>query len=206
MAETKSIKIESDGEDNNSRESQVSNGDGEFETEPIEEIEEIEEIGIDYEAELEAAKKEAKENYDRVLRISAEFENYKKRTAREQIEFKKYSNEALIKDLLSVVDNLERAVASAENESQDVSTFLEGVELTCQDILKILKKYHVNPIEAIGNPFDPSYHQAVMQTETSDHPANTVIQELQKGYLIYDRLLRPAMVAVSKSPNTADKA
>jgi molecular chaperone GrpE len=198
MSETKSIKIETDGEEKDIKTSQLQNEEGNLDIESIEEVEN------DYEAVIESAKQEAKEHYDRLLRVSAEFENYKKRTAREQTEFKKYANEALIKDLLQVVDNLERAIASASSGSKDVSTFLEGVEMTLQEILKILKKYHVGPIEAVGNPFDPSYHQAVMQTESSEYPANTIIEELQKGYLIYDRLLRPAMVVVSKSPNTTD--
>jgi molecular chaperone GrpE len=212
MAETKSIKIDLDEEENNSRTSQLQNGENDFDNEPNHE--EINsdaghkpalEVEIDYEAELESAQKEAKENYDRLLRVSAEFENYKKRTTREQTEFRKYANEALIKDLLSVVDNLERAIVSVPSESEEVTTFLKGVELTLQEILKILRKHNVSPIEAIGNPFDPCFHQAVMQTESTAYPVNTVIEELQKGYLIFDRLLRPAMVVVSKSPSTADE-
>ena len=212
MAETKSIKIDLDEEENNSKTSQLRNGENDSKNEPPNE--EIKsdagnkqsiEVKVDYEAELESAQQEAKDNYDRLLRVSAEFENYKKRTTREQTEFRKYANEALIKDLLSVVDNLERAIASVTSESEEVTTFLKGVELTLQEILKILKKYNVSPIEAIGNPFDPCFHQAVMQTESTDYPANTVIEELQRGYLIFDRLLRPAMVVVSKSPSTADE-
>jgi molecular chaperone GrpE len=212
MAEIKSIKIDLDEEENNSKTSQLQNGENDFNNESNNETIKFDtgnkpsiDIEIDYEAELESAQKEAKDNYDRLLRVSAEFENYKKRTTREQTEFRKYANEALIKDLLSVVDNLERAIASVTSESEEVTTFLKGVELTLQEILKILKKYNVSPIEAIGNPFDPCFHQAVMQTESTDYPANTVIEELQKGYLIFDRLLRPAMVVVSKSPSTADK-
>jgi len=209
MAETKSIKIESNGEENHSKTSQLPNKEDDY-TEPNEEIEPDAEVKpdvefeMDHEAELESARKEAKENYDRLLRVSAEFENYKKRTTKEQIEFRKFANEALIKDLLSIVDNLERAIASAARESEEVSTFLEGVELTLQEILKIFKKYHVIPIEAIGNPFNPCFHQAVMQTESANYPANTVVEELQKGYMIYDRLLRPAMVVVSKSPSPTE--
>ena len=212
MAETKSIKIELDEEENNSKTSQFQNGENDSDIEPPNEKIKSDagnkpsiDVEIDYEAELESAQQEAKDNYDRLLRVSAEFENYKKRTTREQTEFRKYANEALIKDLLMVVDNLERAIASVTSESEEVTTFLKGVELTLQEILKILKRYNVSPIEAIGNPFDPCFHQAVMQTESTDHPANTVIEELQRGYLIFDRLLRPAMVVVSKSPSTADE-
>jgi molecular chaperone GrpE len=208
MAETKSIKIDLDEEEHNSKTSQLQNGENDFNIEETE-SDAVDkpsiEVENDYEKEIESAQKEAKDNYDRLLRVSAEFENYKKRTTREQAEFRKYANEALIKDLLSVVDNLERAIASVTSESEEVTTFLKGVELTLQEILKILNKYNVSPIEAIGNPFDPCFHQAVMQTESTDYPANTVVEELQKGYLIYDRLLRPAMVVVSKSPSTADE-
>jgi molecular chaperone GrpE len=210
MAETKNIKIESNEEENYSKASQLQNKKDDLDTEPNEEIEpnaEVKpnvEVETDYEEELESARKEAKKNYDRLLRVSAEFENYKKRTIKEQVELKKFANEALLKDLLSVVDNLERAIASTDGESEEVSTFLKGVELTHQEILKILKKNDVMSIEAVDSPFNPCFHQAVMQTESADYPANTVIEELQKGYLIYDRLLRPAMVVVSKSPSPAE--
>ncbi len=198
MSDTKSNKIETHEQDTVTQISQ-----DECEEDEIE-IESTEAAEIENREALESARQEAKENYDRLLRVSAEFENFKKRAAKEQSEFKKYANESLLKDLLQVVDNLERAIASASNGSKDVSTFIEGVELTLKEILKILKKYHVNPIESIGNSFDPCFQQAVMQTESSDHPANTITEELQKGYLIHDRLLRPAMVVVSKSPNTAE--
>lgn len=206
MAEIKNIKVTSDAEENHSKKSQFSDSSASLDAEAIEEIEPDEDLEVEFETELESVKQEAKENYDRLLRVSAEFDNYKKRAARQQSDLKKYANEALAKDLLSVVDNLERAIDSAANESKDISNFLEGVKMTHQEILKVLKKYHVSPIETVGNQFDPCYHQAVMQTETDEYPANTIIQELQKGYLIHDRLLRPAMVVVSKSPDTADKA
>jgi molecular chaperone GrpE len=150
------------------------------------------------EDELAKARREASDNYDRLLRVSAEFENYKKRTSREMSEFRKYANEALIKDLLGVVDNLERAINSAA-ESEDVSdSLVTGIEMTLKDILKILEKYNVTSIECIGEPFDPEFHQAVMQESVTDQPANIILKELQKGYMIHDRLLRPSMVVVSK--------
>jgi molecular chaperone GrpE len=155
----------------------------------------------DVNAELEAAKKEAKDNYERLLRVSAEFENYKKRTSREVSEFRKYANEALLKELLTVVDNLERAIGSAKEQADTAESFVQGVELTLQEVLKIFEKFHVIPIQALGEPFNPSFHQAVMQQEMDDQPANLVVVELQKGYLIHDRLLRPSMVVVSKAKN-----
>ena len=149
---------------------------------------------------LESAQKTADEAHDRLLRLSAEFDNYKKRMNRQMDEFRKYANESLLKDLLPVVDNLERALNLAEEKAgeQMPESFIEGVEMTLNEILKILSRYHVTPIEAKGKPFDPVFHEAVMQEPSDDQPENTVINEFQKGYLIHDRLLRPSMVVVSK--------
>ncbi len=153
------------------------------------------------EEQLEDAKQEIVQEHDQLLRMSAEFENYKKRMNRQMEDFRKYANETLLKDLLSVVDNLERALnTSGENtgESMPVCLF-EGVEMTLNEILKILTRYNVTPIESLGKPFDPVFHEAVMQEESEDQPENMVINEFQKGYLIHDRLLRPSMVVVSKT-------
>lgn len=150
------------------------------------------------ESKLESAENEAKENYDRFLRVSAEFENYKKRSVRQIDEFRKFANESLLKDMLCVVDNLERAVDSSQNDGIKNHTIAEGVTLTIDEISKIFKKFNVKPILSLNEPFDPNFHQAVMQEETEDHPDNVVLKELQKGYLMHDRLLRPAMVIVSK--------
>jgi molecular chaperone GrpE len=147
---------------------------------------------------LETAQNEAKENYERYLRISAEFENYKKRAAREMNDFRKFANESIFKELLGVVDNLKRAIDSAKGHDQSVDAILKGVNLTLEDILRIFEKFNVRPVEALGKPFDPAFHQAIQQQETDEHPENTVIEELQEGYLIHDRLLRPAMAIVAK--------
>jgi molecular chaperone GrpE len=150
---------------------------------------------------LKALEQEAAEKHDRLLRLSADFENYKKRMNRQMDDLRKYANESLLKDLLYVVDNLERAVnTSSEKPGESIdSCVLEGVEMTLAEITKLLTRNNVTPIEALGKPFDPAYHEAVMQAESSDHPENTVINVFQKGYLIHDRLLRPAMVVVSKA-------
>ncbi len=153
---------------------------------------------------LAAAKQEAADYYDRLLRLSAEFDNYKKRSNRELAEFRKFSNEQIIKDLLGVIDNLERALSSAVDQEGCSKPIAEGVELTLKEILKILEKYGVTAIAAQGETFDPTYHQAVMQQETADQPPNTVIQELQKGYLLHNRLLRPSMVTVSKASGESE--
>ena len=154
----------------------------------------------DLTVQLEAAKQEAAESYDRFLRASAEFENYKKRNLREMDEFRKYANESLVRELLPVVDNLERAIqSSAGNEvTNDADNLIEGVDMTLKEILKVFEKFVIKPIEALGERFDPTFHQAVMQEENDDQPENTILKELQKGYKIHDRLLRPSMVVVSR--------
>ncbi len=149
------------------------------------------------EAQLEAKAQEAKETYDRLLRVSAEFENYKKRSARESADFKKYANESIIREVLPVIDNLERALDSTIDDRNTEHLVREGVELTLKEILRILEKFGVTPISALDKPFDPNFHEAVMREESQDHAEQTVVKELQKGYLIHDRLLRPAMVVVS---------
>jgi molecular chaperone GrpE len=140
---------------------------------------------------------EAKQSYDRYLRVSAEFENYKKRSAREMDDFRKFANQSLVKELLLIVDNLELAIKSANDNKNVDNCLLDGVDLTLKEILKIFEKYHVKAIEALGKTFDPRYHEAVMREETDKHPENSIINELQKGYLIRDRLLRPSMVVVA---------
>jgi molecular chaperone GrpE len=150
------------------------------------------------EAKLDAKEEEAKDNYDRFLRVSAELDNYKKRSARELEDFRKYANQSLLKEMLSVVDNLELAIHSADENQTHESSLKEGLDLTLREMLRVFEKFQVTPIESIGKAFDPTYHEAVMQEETDEFPENTVVTEMQKGYLIHDRLLRPAMVVVAK--------
>jgi len=152
----------------------------------------------DPEARLETAESKAQEHYDRLLRLSAEFDNYKKRTSREMREMVKYANEKFVLELLTVVDNLERAIESASARSAE-DPLLQGIELTLSEVLKILERQNVKPVESLGSPFDPNYHQAMMQETVDDQPPNTVVREMQKGYTMHDRLIRPAMVVVSKA-------
>ena len=153
---------------------------------------------------LKSKEQEAQENYDRLLRVSAEFDNYKKRSSREMEEFRKFSNQSLIKEMLSVVDNLELAMNSTNGHKTVDKGLLDGLEMTHREILKVFEKFNVKPISAKGQVFDPAFHEAVMQEETDEFPNNTVINELQKGYLIHDRLLRPSMVVVAKSKAKQD--
>lgn len=151
---------------------------------------------------LEAKEQEAKETYDRLLRVSADFENYKKRSAREMEEFRKYANQTLLKEMLTVVDNLELAINSSNHRKKTDKNMIEGLNLTLHEILRVFERFNVKPIEARGQKFDPAFHEAVMQEETDDFPENTVVSEFQKGYLIQDRLLRPAMVVVAAPKTT----
>ena len=157
---------------------------------------------IDSSKSVKSVEEELKETYDRFLRVSAEFENYKKRSAREMSEFKKFANESLIKELLLIIDNLERAINLSKDEGSSNNGLIEGIDMTLKKLLKILGEFGLKQIESLEKPFDPNFHQAVMQEETDKHSQNTVIKELQKGYILNERLLRPAMVVVSKKQQT----
>jgi molecular chaperone GrpE len=162
-------------------------------TDPDGAIEELEQ-------KLADAEGEAKESYERFLRASAELDNFKKRKEKEIADLRKFANESLLKELLSVADNLERAIEMPQSEGGE-KQIVAGVDLTLKELLKVFQKFGVQPIDAMGEAFDPAFHQAMMQQEVTDQPDNIVIQELQKGYTIHDRLLRPAMVVVSKTNN-----
>jgi molecular chaperone GrpE len=199
MSEKKSIKIQTDSQEAKDEKSQpestalddqITNG----EDDPLKELA----------AKLEAKEKEAEETYDRLLRVSAEFDNFKKRSTREMDDYRKFANQSLIKEMLSVVDNLELAMGSTNGQKAIDKDLLQGLEMTHKEILKVFEKFNVKPIDAIGQPFDPAFHEAVMQEETNDSPKNTVINELQRGYMIHDRLLRPSMVVVAKPKENRD--
>ncbi len=141
---------------------------------------------------------EAQEYYERLLRLAAEMENLKKRQEKEKAELLQFANENLIKELLPVVDNLELALEHGR-QLDAPQPLLEGLELVHQGFLKALTRFGVTPIVCVGQPFDPAFHNAVMQEETTDADDCTVLKELQKGYLLQGRLLRPAMVVVAKN-------
>jgi molecular chaperone GrpE len=148
------------------------------------------------EEKLEKTASENKDLQDRLLRLSAEFENFKKRNRREMTEFKKFASEVLIKDLLPVLDSLDRALETTSSDDA-CKAINEGVSMTRDEMLKVFSKYGVKPIEALEKEFDPAFHQAVGQEEDAESPKNTVLKEFQKGYTIHGRLLRPSMVIVS---------
>jgi len=153
---------------------------------------------------LVAKELEAKKNYDLYLRQVAELENFKKRVAREKEEAIRYGNEALVKDLLPVLDNLERAVEHAELGGNG-KPLLAGIELVLKGFLEVLEKHGVTQISAKGEPFNPQKHEAFAQVESTDHEPNTVVEELHKGYFMADRLLRPSLVSVAKLPETKEE-
>lgn len=157
------------------------------------------ESGEDPEQKLEAAQLEAQQNFDRLLRLSAEFENYKKRMVREMADYRKYALERVFKEMIGVVDNLERAIQSTTGQAPDAEAIADGVQMTLSETLRVFNTFGVEPIEAVGKPFDPAFHQAVAQEENDQFEDNTVLNELQKGYLLNDRLLRASMVVVSKN-------
>lgn len=135
---------------------------------------------------------------DKYLRLAAEFENYKRRMLKERQDLLNYGTENLVKELLSTVDNLERALGHAQQEEGvDTESMREGVELTYRSLLQTLEKLGLQAVEADGAPFDPKVHEAIRQVPTAEVEPSTVIEVYQKGYLLKDRLLRPALVAVA---------
>ena len=148
---------------------------------------------------LEEKEKEIKGHHDRLLRLAADFENYKKRAAKEKEDWTKFANEDLIRGILPFIDNLERAVNHAEKIA-DTGVLIEGVRLTIQQLLQGLNRFGLTTFESVGKPFDPTVHEAMLVVETDQHEPNQVVEEFQKGYLLNDRLLRPATVSVSKAP------
>lgn len=153
----------------------------------------------DLAAQLDAKARECSEEKERYLRLYAEFENYKKRAQREQQDYTKFAAEKVIRELLPVVDNLERALAHAGSAGADVS-IRDGLALIVRQFLDALQKCGCEPIDAVGKPFDPAFHQALSQVESSEHTPDTVVEEVQRGYLLHGRILRPSLVMVSKEP------
>lgn len=158
--------------------------------------------GDDLQVLLEQKEAEIQSLKDKLLRQAADMENTRKRLERDRTEAIAYANESLIRELLAVVDNLERAIQHAEQDT-DNQTLLDGVRMTHKHFLDTLARFGCRPFESRGKDFDPCFHEAILQQESDEHPPNTVIQEFQKGYTLHDRLLRPALVAVSKGTRTA---
>ncbi len=144
---------------------------------------------------FEEKEKEASVNYDKYVRAVAEFDNYKKRALKEKADAIKYGNEEIIKDILPFMDSLDRAL---EHDTGDIQVFKDGVALIQDQLLCCLKKHGVEKIEAAGKTFDPNIHEALMQMDSDQHEDNKIVSEMEKGYLLNGRLVRPSKVCVCK--------
>ncbi len=152
-------------------------------------------------ADLKSRAAKADENWDRLLRTTADFDNFKKRAAREKSEAVQYANHSLIQKLLPILDNFEMALAAAQNApAGQLASFQSGVVMIQQQLKAALTETGLEEIDATGKPFDPNIHEAVSQQESSETPEDHVLQQLRKGYKLKDRLLRPATVVVAKKP------
>ena len=141
------------------------------------------------------------ENRDKYVRLLADFDNFRRRAHKDRQDVIQYGHENLVKDLLSTVDNLDRAIEHAQqSDDGDLASLLQGVELVQRELYAALAKHEVHVIDAAGCPFDPSLHEAMAQAQDDSVPSNSVIEVLQKGYRLRDRLLRPARVVVAKPP------
>lgn len=154
--------------------------------------------------EKEELKKTLKEANDKYVRLYADFENYKKISARNREELLKYANEELLTDVITVIDHLELALQHAA-EDKGPNPLAEGVELTLKELRNVLEKHGLVTIETVGKPFDPAVHHAMSQVETEEAGENTVVKEFRKGYMLKERVLRAAMVGVAKKPSEADE-
>lgn len=152
--------------------------------------------------ELTQLRAELAELKDRWMRERADLENYKRRATREKQDALRFGSENLLKDLLPVIDNLHRALAHAQ-VGREADPILKGVELVLRGFDEVLERHGVKVVPARGTPFDPNRHEAISHVE-SEHPPNTVIDEHQRGYVLHDRLLRPALVTVGKGPGPGD--
>ncbi len=154
-------------------------------------------------AEIERLRAEIADLKDRWLRERADLENFKRRQTRDKAEALRFANEGLLRDLLPIIDNLHRAVEHART-SHEVDAIADGVDMTLRTLTDTLERHGVKIVEALGRPFDPTHHEAIGHIE-SEHPANTVVDEHQRGYLLHDRLLRPALVTIGKPPPSGER-
>jgi len=143
-------------------------------------------------------KQQLAEKHDSLLRTMADFDNFRRRTRQEMEEIRRIALEEFLRSLLRVMDNFERALQAAE-ESQSFEKLMEGVQLTYRQMQALLREAGVQPIEAVGKPFDPNFHEAVQRVESPDHPDETVLEEVERGYMIQSRVLRPSRVKVVKN-------
>nr|WP_082926839.1 nucleotide exchange factor GrpE [Paenibacillus tuaregi] len=156
----------------------------------------VEEVVSADSEELERLRAEVQEHQQRFLRSQADFDNFRRRTLKEKEELAKYASAKLITELLPVVDNMDRALTAAQ-ESAEAESFTKGVDMIFRQLEGVLSAEGLTPMNAVGQPFNPEYHQAIMQVESDEYEEGIVVEEVQKGYLLKDKVLRPAMVKVS---------
>ena len=154
---------------------------------------------------LEAKSREAEEQRERYLRTAAEFDNARKRAAREREEYTRYANESLLRELLPVLDNFDRALQAARGEA-GAAAVTAGIELIQRELLRVLEKVGVTPFVSVGQPFDPERHEAVARVPAVHQPEGTVVSETARGYMLNGRVLRAAMVTVATPPDSFDNS
>ncbi|WP_410767957.1 nucleotide exchange factor GrpE [Fontibacillus sp. BL9] len=159
-------------------------------------VEDVPEVTTEGQPELDQLRAEAEEHKQRLLRTQADFDNFRRRTVKEKEELGKYASAKLITELLPVIDNFERALSTTADNAE-ISSYTKGVEMIFRQLEGILKAEGLTPMESVGTPFNPDFHQAIMQVESDEYEEGTVVEEVQKGYLLKDKVLRPAMVKVS---------
>ncbi|MGD8925698.1 MAG: nucleotide exchange factor GrpE [Thioalkalispiraceae bacterium] len=157
------------------------------------------------EQKLAEAEARAQENWDKAVRAQAELENVRRRSQRDLENAHKYALEKFLHDLLPIHDSLEMGLVAASNEDADIAKLREGSELILKMFIDLMNKYNIEMIDPEGHLFDPEQHQAMTMLESPDHEPNTVVSVMQKGYKLNDRLVRPAMVAVSKVPESTQE-
>lgn len=139
----------------------------------------------------------AEENQQRYLRAQADFDNFRRRTLKEKEELGQYASMKLIGELLPVVDNFDRAIEAAKSGGGEADSFSKGIDMIFRQLVGVLEQEGLKQLETVGQPFNPDYHQAIMQVESEEHEEGIVVEEVQKGYMLKDKVLRPAMVKVS---------
>lgn len=163
---------------------------------PAQEAGDVQEPSAEAQAELDKLRAEAEEHKQRLLRTQADYDNFRRRTVKEKEELGKYASAKLITELLPVIDNFERALGLV-NDSEEVASYAKGVEMIFRQLEGVLKAEGLSAMESVGTPFNPEFHQAIMQVESDEYEEGTVVEEVQKGYILKDKVLRPAMVKVS---------
>ena len=167
------------------------------EAEPEEKEAPGEEKDLTPDQEMARMQQEVEQANDMMLRLAAELDNYKKRVGKERESLIRYAAQDVLQELIPVLDNFERAIESAD-KSKDFVSFLEGVKMIYKNMYDVMGRKGLVRIDAVGETFDPNIHEAVMQVTSEEHPENVVVEELQKGYMLHDRVIRPSMVVVSK--------